>query len=92
MPLPLAPIAGFALRYGGVALATYAFARAIEPGRRDQHAEDAHDRLEEGVTYRKAPGQVNATGRMVRRVQIGQSGPTFEIDASALTRIKVRKL
>ena len=36
MALPLAPVAAFALRYGTVALATYAVARQVERGRRGE--------------------------------------------------------
>jgi len=41
MPLPLAPIATIALRYGVVAIATYAVTRRIERGYFDQRGEDA---------------------------------------------------
>lgn len=96
MPLPLAPIAGIALRYGAVALATYTVARRtvrkVEPGRRDQRAEDSHDDLPEGMTLRREAEQANATGRFKRKITLGKSGSSYEIDASALTRIRVRKL
>lgn len=92
MPLPLAPIAGFALRYGTVALATYALARRVEPGRRDQRAEDALDDVPEGVTFRKDPEQSSATGRMKRVVRLHSNGPGLEIDATSLARIRIRKV
>ncbi|WP_212522807.1 hypothetical protein [Actibacterium sp. MT2.3-13A] len=94
MPLPvaLAPIATVALRYGAVALAGYALARRIEPGRRCQHAEDAHDRLDEGVTLRHAAEQVNTTARFRRILRLGEAGPGLEIDASALGRLRVRRV
>lgn len=94
MPLPvaLAPIARIALRYGAVALAGYALARQIDPGRRCQHAEDAHDRLEEGVTLRREPGQANTTARFRRILRMGGTGPGLEIDASALGRLRVKRV
>lgn len=91
MALPLAPIAGVALRYGAVALATYAIAAYAGPGRRDQRAEDALDDLDEGVTLRRDGGQVNGTGRFRRTIRLGTGGPGIEIDASALGRIRMRR-
>lgn len=92
MALPLAPIAGIALRYGAVALAAYAVTRSIEPGRRDQRGEDALDSLDEGLTFRREPEQVNGTGRFHRVIRLGESGPGLEIDATALGRIRFRKV
>lgn len=92
MPLPLAPIAAFAIRYGTVAVATYAFARSIERGRRDQRHEDALDDAPEGVTARRDNEQVNATARMRRVIRFGDNGPGIEIDAVSLTRIRFRKV
>lgn len=92
MALPLAPIAGVALRYGAVALAAYALSRTAERAHRDQRAEDAMDDLPEGLRFRKDAEQVNGAGRFVRTVRIGTSGPGIEIDASALTRIRLRRV
>lgn len=92
MPLPLAPIAGVAIRYGAVALAAYAVTRRIEPARRDQRAEDAHDELPEGLGLRREPGQANGTARFRRVFRLGPDGPGVEIDATALTRIRIRKV
>lgn len=92
MALPLAPVAVVALRYGTLALATYAFTRQIERGRRCQKAEDAHDEVPEGVTLRSADEQLNATGRLKRVIRFGQSGPGIEVDASAFGRFRVRKV
>lgn len=92
MPLPVAPIAAFALRYGSVALATWAAARQFSPGRRDQRAEDALDDTPEGLTARREPEQMNATGRMRRVIRWGNSGPAVEIDATALGRLRIRRL
>lgn len=92
MPLPLAPVAGVALRYGAVALATYAVTRKISHGRRDQRAEDAMDDLNEGLSVRREAGQTNATARFRRVIRIGNNGPGVEIDISALGRLTIRKL
>ncbi len=96
MALPLAPIAAVALRYGTVAVATYAIARSVERGRRDQRAEDALDDVPEGLTAHRGRGhetdQVNATGRLRRVIRLGKNGPGVEIDAVSLTRIRFRKV
>ena len=92
MPLPIAPITAIALRYGTVALATYALARRVERGRRCQHAEDAHDQTPEGITARRENDQVNATGRLRRVIRLGDNGPGFEIDATAHGRLKIRRV
>jgi hypothetical protein len=92
MALPLAPIAGLALRYGAVAMATYALTRTIDQGRRDQRAEDAFDDLQEGLTVRRDGEQANGTGRFRRVIRLGETGPGVEIDASVLGRVRIRRV
>lgn len=92
MAIPLAPIAGLALRYGVVAMATYAATRAMTPGRLDQPVEDAMDDLPEGLTMRRDREQANASGRFVRTIRLGANGPAVRIDATALGRVKVTRL
>jgi rhamnogalacturonyl hydrolase YesR len=96
MALPLAPIAAGALRYGAVALTTYAIARSVERGRRDQRVEDALDEAPEGLTARREKAedseQVNATARIRRVIRLGENGPGVEIDAVGLTRIRFKKV
>lgn len=92
MAIPLAPIAGFALRYGVVALATYAVVRSTERAPRDQRAEDAMDDTAEGVLFRRDTEQLNGSGRFRRTVRFGTRGPGVEIDATALTRIRIRRV
>ena len=95
MALPIAPIAGLALRYGAVALAGYALARQIPSGRVDQRAEDALDDTPEGVHARRPadrPGQANVAGRFRRVVRLGADGPGVEIDAAGLARIRIRRV
>ncbi|HHS89582.1 MAG TPA: hypothetical protein ENJ26_04360 [Rhodobacteraceae bacterium] len=92
MPLPIAPIAGFALRYGAVAVAAYAVSRRVDRGFRDQRAEDALDELNEGVSVRRDAEQTNVAGRFCRVIRIGDDGPGVEIDISALGRIRLRRV
>lgn len=92
MPLPLAPITALALRYGTVALAGYAIARSVELARRDQRAEDALDDVPEGLAARRETEQVNATGRFRRVIRLGSAGPGVEIDATALGRLRFRRV
>ncbi len=93
MPLPLAPAAVLAVKYGSVALAGFLLARRVQRGALDQRAEDALDRLPEGMTALR-PGdrdQANATARFRRVIRLGADGPGFEIDAAALGRLRVRR-
>jgi len=92
MPLPLAPIAGFALRYGVVAVATYAVTRRIDRGFFDQRGEDAMDDVNEGLSLRRSDDQLNATGRFKRQIRLGAQGPGVEIDITTLGRIRFRKI
>ena len=92
MSLQFAPVAGFALRYGMVALATYGALRYAQPGRRNQHVEDAMDETPEGLTFRRDDAQVQATGRWRRVIRFGRRGPGVDVDATGFARIKVRRL
>lgn len=92
MALPIAPIAGIALRYGAVAVATYVVARKAGMARRDQRAEDAMDETEEGVHVNRDAEQMNASARMKRVIRLGTSGPGVEIDATALSRIRIKRV
>ena len=95
MPLPLAPLAGLVLRYGALALAAYAVSRRLPRGTIDQRAEDALDDLAEGVTLHRPadrPGQHNAQARFQRVVRFGAKGPGLEIEASAIGRLRLRKV
>ena len=96
MALPLAPIAGVALRYGAVALVAYVATRRgrVPRGRTDQRAEDAMDELPEGVTAHHAADrdQYNGTAHFRRTVRVGPHGPGVEIDISALGRLRLRRV
>lgn len=92
MPIPIPPLAGIALKYATIALAGYALARATSHGRLDQRVEDLMDETPEGATLRTADGQTNATFRWRRILRLNSTGRGVEIDATALTRLKVKPL
>jgi hypothetical protein len=94
MPLPIVPIAGVALRYGAVALAAYALSRQTHWGYTDQRAEDAMDDMPEGVAAHRPRDrdQLNAAVKLRRVIRLGSTGPGIEIDATALTRIRLRRV
>ncbi|NKX44888.1 hypothetical protein [Roseicyclus persicicus] len=91
MAIPFTPIAAAALRYGVVAALAYAAARRARPQRIHPEAEAAMELMPQGVTVGHAPGQMNATGRVTRRLRLGPQGPGMEIDLSALARLRVRR-
>ena len=95
MPLPLAPMAVVAAKYGAVALAGYALARQMQQsGRLDQRGEDALDELDEGISLHRPRDreQVNGAARFRRVIRLGTNGPGIEIDATALGRLKMRRV
>jgi hypothetical protein len=94
MALPLAPIAAMAIKYGAVALAGYAVARQMQPGRVDQRSEDALDELPEGLSAHRPRDrdQINGAARFRRVIRLGATGPGLEIDATALGRFRMRRV
>lgn len=92
MPIALPPLAGIALKYSAVAVAGYVLARATSHGRLDQPLEDIMDATPEGATLRTADGQTNASFRWRRAFRLNSTGKGVEIDATALTRLKVKRL
>jgi hypothetical protein len=94
MPFPLVPIAGAALSFGGVAIATWFLARHVQPARIDQRAEDALDDLPEGLTARRPVDrdQGNMTGRFRRVIRLPGDGGAIEIDAAFVARLRARRL
>jgi len=94
MALPLAPIAVMAMKYGAVALAGYTLARQIQPGRVDQRSEDALDELPEGISTHspRDRDQINGSARFRRVIRLGTAGPGIEIDATALGRLRMRRI
>jgi len=95
MALPLAPIAFTAMRYGAVVAAAYYVARRNR-GLPTVDEEAAHDGTGEGVSLRHsrsdAGAQANADARFKRSIRFGANGPGIEIDASALGRVRIRKV
>lgn len=95
MPLPLAPLAGLAVKGAAVALAALAARRALmnatQPGRTDQRAEDALDDLTEGLSVHRPRDrdQHNAGLRLRRRVHLGAR--SWDIDAGLIARISMRR-
>ncbi|GAB4388484.1 hypothetical protein [Albidovulum sp.] len=91
MPLPLAPVAGLALRYGALALVAYGLRRALVAGRTDQRAEDALDDLDEGIALHRprSGGQRNAAARLRRVIRIGDAA--WELDLAGLGRFRLRR-
>lgn len=92
MALPLAPVASIVLRYGLVAAAAYAVARRAQDAPRDQRAEDAMDRVDEGMSWRRETDQMNANTRWRRVIRFGNDGPGIEIDATSISRVKFRRV
>jgi len=68
--------------------------RQIQPGRLDQRTEDALDEVEDGLSSHRPRDreQVNGTARFRRVIRLGVNGPGFEIDATALGRLKMRRI
>jgi hypothetical protein len=92
MAIPLAPVAGLALRYAAVAGAAYLVARRLERGRLAQPVEDEMDATPEGLTARREAGQMNGSARFRRVVRLGQGGPGLSLDATLLGRFKVGRV
>ncbi|MFN3824535.1 MAG: hypothetical protein ACK4RN_11185 [Pseudorhodobacter sp.] len=102
MPLPLAPIALYAIKGGAIAATLWAARRGLRAlahrGRTDQRAEEALDALDEGLAHhrprdRAEDGQSNAAGRLRRTIRWGAGpGQAVEIDAAFLARLRLRRL
>ncbi len=102
MPLPLAPIAVYAIKGGAIAATIWAARRGLRamthPGRTDQRAEEAMDGLEEGLAHhrprdRAEEGQRNLAGRLRRTIRWGAApGQGIELDAAFLARLRLRRI
>ena len=97
MPLPLVPVAVFAVRAGLVTAAVWAvrrtFAQATQVGRTDQRAEDVLDTMDEGLAVHRPAdrdGQRNAGFRLHRVIR--WQGGGVEVDLAAMGRLRVRRL
>lgn len=92
MAIPLTPLAALALRYGTAMAIGYAAARAIPRGRFPRAVERQMDHAPRGLRLRKARGQITGSGRFTHITRLGRIGPRFQIDGTALARLKVRRL
>lgn len=95
MALPIAPIAATALRYGTLAAVTWYVAKRSK-GLPSVAEEAAHEEVDEGISLRhhhKADAaQANADARIKRSFRFGAGGPGIEIDATALGRIRIKRI
>ncbi len=91
MPVPIAPVAAFALRTAAVSLAAYAVVKAREGLARDQRVEDALDDLPEGAVYATTPEGGRAAARWRRTFRVGAAGPGITVDVAALGRVRIRR-
>ncbi|MEO8530964.1 MAG: hypothetical protein ABI459_07060 [Deltaproteobacteria bacterium] len=92
MPLPLAPLATVAIRYGLVAATTWAIARQVNRAPYDQRAEDALNDLPEGLMADKTGEKARGAARVKRVIRLGATGPGIEIDISAIGRLSIKRL
>jgi len=94
MPLPLAPVAAVALRYGIVAVAAYAISRKIARSSTLQANEDALDSVTEGLAahHAKDRGQVNAQARWRRVIRKRSPRPIDVFSLGRLTLFGVVRL
>ena len=96
MPAPIAPIVWTAARIGAVAAIAYYTGRASKQAPKHVWRERALDDTPEGLdlTHQREADEANAHGsaRFKRTVRFGASGPGVEIDATALTRIRLRRV
>lgn len=95
MAFPLAPIAIHAVRIGAVMALTYYVANKNKSLPKTSE-EAAHEDVDEGLSVRHHRGdggsQANADARFKRTIRLGSNGPGFEVDASALGRIRFKRL
>ena len=97
MPLPLVPVAVFAVRAGLVTAAVWAvrrtFARVTRVGHTDQRAEDALDTMDDGLAAH-APADRDGQRNMALRLRrvIRWQGGGVEVDLAAMWRFRVRRL
>jgi len=92
MPIPIAPIAGIAARYGLVAISAYVIARRAQPAPFDQRGEDAMNDVNEGLGLRRGVNQLNANAKLCRTVRLGNNGAGLQFELTSLNRLKIRKV
>lgn len=96
MPLPLAPIAGVALRYGAVALIGAVIAKRSMKTRdhKDVAREQSFNDIQDGIDLERVESedevQLEGTHGYWQRVWLGNRG--IELDSRILARLRIRKL
>ncbi len=96
MPVPLAPIAGFALRYGAVALigATIAKRSLKTKAEKDVYKETVMDAVPNGAEAHRIDEeegvQLEGSHGHRQRIWIGNRG--IEFDSRILARLRIRKI
>ena len=96
MPLPIAPIAGIALRYGAVALAGAYIAKRTMKTKTEKcpHREATMETVKDGFDGHRIDGedevQVEGSHGAWKRIWLGNRG--LEIDTRVLGRLRIRKL
>jgi len=86
MAVPLVPIA--------LAAGAFALAKNVSIAPIEQSLEDRFDDMEEGLSFNRGTerDRINAAYRYKRIFRIGERGPAIEIDASALARLRIRRV
>ena len=95
-PVALAPFAWKAAQFGAVAAVAWYAARRRKPaGLREVWRERVLDEVEYGVEtdFSRTTDEtyLGASGKWRRTVRLGTNGPGIEIDATGLTRIRLRR-
>jgi|TARA_B110000971_G_C19943522_1_gene469914 hypothetical protein len=80
------------MKYGAFALVTYAAIRTVGQLPKSQPTEDALDQVNEGLDLRRNHEELNAAGRLRRIISLSKTGRGVEIDATALIRVRLRKV
>jgi hypothetical protein len=80
------------MKYGAFALVTYAAMRTVGQLPKSQPTEDALDQVNEGLDLRRNHEELNAAGRLRRIISLSKTGRGVEIDATALIRVRLRKV
>jgi hypothetical protein len=92
MALQIPPLAFLALRYGAVALAGFAAARYAPRGRFSPAVTAEMDAAPSGVQVVKDDGELSASAKVMKDWRTGRFGPRFRVDATALARLRIRRV
>jgi hypothetical protein len=95
LPAALAPLAWTALRFGAVAAVAIVASRAASQPKDAEHQAVLDDLPEgaAGYAHRTADERgLHGHGRLRRVLRLKPGGPALEIDASALGRVRLRRV